>query len=234
MRACACTCVLVRVCACACMCMHVRACTCMCGHVRACTCACMCVHVHARACAYMCVRACVCVREHVRACACVHVRACACEHVRASMCVRACACMCEYARACGCMCVTRASQNTNALSKKAWANASKLPPQKVVHTYVLSCDPTSHYSIGLYRDVWIAAIASSRKSLATQTAAICVRFHGRQVRHVYVTMQITFLARKSALIYRRGLRQRVASLTIDCNGESAIRAYSINPVTFRT
>ena len=33
-------------------------------------------------------------------------------------------------------------------------------------------------SIGLYRDVWIAAIASSRKSLATQTAAICVRFQG--------------------------------------------------------
>ena len=79
--------------------------------------------------------------------------------------------------------------------------------------------------IGLYRDVWIAAIASSRKSLATQTAAICVRFHGRRVRHVYVTMQITFLARKSALIYRRGLRQRVASLTIDCNGVFAIRAY---------
>ena len=80
-------------------------------------------------------------------------------------------------------------------------------------------------TIGLYRDVWIAAIASSRKSLATQTAAICVRFHGRRVRHVYVTMQITFLARKSALIYRRGLRQRVASLTIDCNGVFAIRAY---------
>ena len=32
--------------------------------------------------------------------------------------------------------------------------------------------------IGLYRDVWIAAIASSRKSLATRTAAICVRFQG--------------------------------------------------------
>ena len=82
------------------------------------------------------------------------------------------------------------------------------------------------HSIGLYRDVWIATIASSRKSLTTQTAAICVRFHGRRVRHLYVTMQITFLARKSALIYRRGLRQRVASLTIDCNGVFAIRAYS--------
>ena len=41
-----------------------------------------------------------------------------------------------------------------------------------------------------------------------------------------VTMQITFLIRKSALIYRRNLRQRVASLTLNCNGVLAIRAYS--------
>ena len=80
-------------------------------------------------------------------------------------------------------------------------------------------------AIGLYRDVWIAAIASSTTSLATRTAAICVRFQGRRVRRVYVTMQITFLTRKSALIYRRGLRQRVASLTLNCNGDFAIRAY---------
>ena len=79
--------------------------------------------------------------------------------------------------------------------------------------------------IGLYRDVWIAAIASSTTSLATRTAAICVRFQGRRVRRVYVAMQITFLTRKSALIYRRGLRQRVASLTLNCNGDFAIRAY---------
>ena len=87
--------------------------------------------------------------------------------------------------------------------------------------------------IGLYRDVWIAAIASSRKSMATRTAAIdlCVRFHGRRVRHVYVTMQITFLARKSALIYRWGLRQRVASLTIDCNGVSAMNDYNYDMST---
>ena len=82
-------------------------------------------------------------------------------------------------------------------------------------------------SIGLYRDVWIAAIASSTTSLATRTAAICVRFHGRRVRRGYVTMQITFLTRKSALIYRRGLRQRVASLTLNCNGDLAIRAYNV-------
>ena len=54
-------------------------------------------------------------------------------------------------------------------------------------------------AIGLYRDVWIAAIASSTTSLATRTAAICVRFQGRRVHRVYVTMQITFLTRKSAL-----------------------------------
>ena len=83
----------------------------------------------------------------------------------------------------------------------------------------------SPLSIGLYRDVWIAAIASSTTSLATRTAAISVRFQGRRVRRVYVTMQITFLTRKSALIYRRGLRQRVASLTLNCNGDFAIRAY---------
>ena len=80
-------------------------------------------------------------------------------------------------------------------------------------------------AIGLYRDVWIAAIASSTTSLATRTAAICVRFQGRRVRRVYVTMQNTFLTRKSALIYRRGLRQRVASLTLNGNGVFAIRAY---------
>ena len=84
--------------------------------------------------------------------------------------------------------------------------------------------------IGLYLDVWIAAIASSTTSLATQTAAMCVRFQGRRVRRVYVTMQITFLTRKSALIYRRGLRQRVASLTLNCNGDFAIRAYCIESV----
>ena len=84
-------------------------------------------------------------------------------------------------------------------------------------------------NIGLYRDVWIAAIASSTTSLATRTAAICVRFQGRRVRHVYVTMQITFLTRKSALIYRRGLRQRVASLTLNCNGDFAIRGFARVP-----
>ena len=98
---------------------------------------------------------------------------------------------------------------------------------------LLSCQYIT-FDIGLYRDVWIAAIASSTTSLATRTAAICVRCQGRRVRRVYVTMQITFLTRKSALIYRRGLRQRVASLTLNCNGVFAIRAYSVQLIQIAT
>ena len=64
-----------------------------------------------------------------------------------------------------------------------------------------------------------------QKESGDPKAAICVRFQGRWVRHEYFTMHITFLTRKSALIYRRGLRQRVASLTLVCNGVFAIRAY---------
>ena len=111
-----------------------------------------------------------------------------------------------------------------------------LPNNRVKYDYIVkwcsgvACNWCVSLSTGLYRDVWIAAIASSTTSLATRTAAICVRFQGRRVRRVYVTMQITFLARKSALIYRRGLRQRVASLTLNCNGDFAIRAYCLNSV----
>ena len=46
---------------------------------------------------------------------------------------------------------------------------------------------TKQLTIGLDRDVWIAAIASSRKSLATRTAAIMCSFSGAtctsRVRH---------------------------------------------------
>ena len=49
-----------------------------------------------------------------------------------------------------------------------------------------------------------------------------------------VTMQITFLTRKSALIYRRDLRQRVASLTLNCNGVLAIRAYRPTFIDLKT
>ena len=77
------------------------------------------------------------------------------------------------------------------------------------------------------RDVWIAAIAWSRinESSDTNGSNMC-SFQGRLVRHVYVTMPNSFLMRKSALIYWRGLRQRVASLTLDCNDVFAIKAYA--------
>ena len=49
--------------------------------------------------------------------------------------------------------------------------------------------------------------------------------------YVYITIPITFLTRKSALIYRRGLHQRGASLTIDCNGVFAIKGYDVSSRT---
>ena len=73
-------------------------------------------------------------------------------------------------------------------------------------------------AIGLYRDVWIAAIASSRTSLFVFSSDVTSR-------HAYVTMPITFLTRKSALVYTTVICQRVASLTLDCNGVFAIKAY---------
>ena len=120
--------------------------------------------------------------------------------------------------------VTRGEGGSNALAKSCYVTLEW--PYQAIHTdYIVT--GVQGAAIGLYRDVWIAAIASSTTSLATRTAAICVRFQGRRVRRVYVTMQITFLTRKSALIYRRGRRQRVASLTLNCNGDFAIRAYDV-------
>ena len=55
---------------------------------------------------------------------------------------------------------------------------------------------------------------------------MCSFLGATYVRHAYITMQVTFLTRKSALTYRRGLRQRVASLTLDCNGVFAINKTS--------
>ena len=73
--------------------------------------------------------------------------------------------------------------------------------------------------IGLYRDVWIAAIQNESRD----------PFGGNVY---YVTMQITFLTRK----FRNGERNLhcdavqittkwVSSLTLDCNGVFAIKAY---------
>ena len=86
---------------------------------------------------------------------------------------------------------------------------------RVYHLYHSTQTLLVHYDfrcfllrlIGLNHDVWIAAIASARTSLVTQTAAICVSFQGRRVRHAYVTIKVTFLTRKSALIYTSESRQ---------------------------
>ena len=77
-------------------------------------------------------------------------------------------------------------------------------------------------AIGLYRDVWIAAIASSRTSLATLTGGNVLN----------VTMRITFVTRKFGNVERNShcdvlhiTPVRVARLVLDCNGVLAIKAY---------
>ena len=80
------------------------------------------------------------------------------------------------------------------------------------------------FTIGLYRDVWIAAIARPRTSLETQTAVMCVCFQRRRI-GPYVTMQITLFTCKCPPIRFDLYVQRVASLTLDCNGIFAIKAY---------
>ena len=52
------------------------------------------------------------------------------------------------------------------------------PPLALISSFLLFIP-----IIGLYRDVWIAAIAWSRTSLAAQMAAICVCFQRLRVRH---------------------------------------------------
>ena len=73
----------------------------------------------------------------------------------------------------------------------------------------------ARYPIGLYRDVWIAAIASSTTSLATRTAAICVRFQGRRVRRVTSQCRLRSL-RENPLWSVDGIyvRESPASLSI--------------------
>ena len=118
------------------------------------------------------------------------------------------------------------------LGKSGRFSLGVVPKPTAIANRPVSFDAKRQLTIGLYRDVWIAAIASSTTSLATRTAAICVRFQRRRVRHAYVTMQVTFLTRKSALLYRRGLRQRVASLTLNGNGDFAIRAYGLVLISY--
>ena len=88
----------------------------------------------------------------------------------------------------------------------------------------------SSLAIGIYRDVWIAAIASSRTSLATPSVVICN----------YVTMKITFVTRK----FRNGQRNLhrgavhittkwVFCITLDYNDVFAIKAYDAHLTSLR-
>ena len=75
--------------------------------------------------------------------------------------------------------------------------------------------------IGLYRDVWIAAIASIQDESGDS--------NGGNV--YYVTMRITFVTRKFGNVERNShcdvhiTPVRVARLVLDCNGVFAIKAY---------
>ena len=88
----------------------------------------------------------------------------------------------------------------------------------------LSCSSFTHcrwlchlrqVSIGLYRDVWIAAIASSRTRLATLTGAMC-KTSQCELRSLRVNSHCDVL--HIAPI-------RVARLFLYCNGDFAIKAY---------
>ena len=89
----------------------------------------------------------------------------------------------------------------------------------IYNVYKLSC-----MRIGLYRDVWIAAIASSRTRFGDS--------NGGNVSNV--TMRITFVTRKFGNVERNShcdvlhiTPVRVARLFLDCNGDFAIKAFGV-------
>ena len=95
-----------------------------------------------------------------------------------------------------------------------------------LHLLVINAQST----IGHYRDVWIAAIAWSRTSLATQTAVTCVCFQRRRVRHnanyVPYACQVRNLhCDVHTLPHTHITTVWVASLVLDCNGVFTIKAY---------
>ena len=76
--------------------------------------------------------------------------------------------------------------------------------------------------IGLYRDVWIAAIASSRTRLATLTGAMC-NTSQCEFRSLRVNSGMLNVIR--IVTYYIITPIRVARLFLDCNGDFAIKAY---------
>ena len=85
------------------------------------------------------------------------------------------------------------------------------------HDCLAEAAPTSC----LYRDVWIAAIAWSRTSLETQTPVMCVCLQRRRVRHECKLRSLHAHGRLSALLHTF----IEYSLTLDCNGVFAIKAF---------
>ena len=81
---------------------------------------------------------------------------------------------------------------------------------------------TSHVIIGLYRDVWIAAIASSRTSLATLTG-VMYNTSQCELRSLRVNSGMMNVIR--IVTYYTLPPVRVARLFLDCNGVFAIKAY---------
>ena len=100
---------------------------------------------------------------------------------------------------------------------------------------VLSCSPDIRYlrfdvlhrvlglCIGLYRDVWIAAIASSRTSLATLTGVIC-NTSQCELRSLRVNSGMLNVIRIVTYLLHITLF-RVARLVLDGNGVFAIKPY---------
>ena len=76
--------------------------------------------------------------------------------------------------------------------------------------------------IGLYRDVWIAAIASSRMRLATLSGVMCntSQCELRSLRRKFGNVE-----RNSHCDVLHFTPDRVANLVLDCNGVFAIKAY---------
>ena len=78
--------------------------------------------------------------------------------------------------------------------------------------------------IGLYRDVWIAAIASSRTNLATLTGVMC---NTSQCEITFVTRKFGNVERNVHCDVLHITPVRVARLVLDCNGVFAIKAYCL-------
>ena len=81
-------------------------------------------------------------------------------------------------------------------------------------------------AIGLYRDVWIAANASSRTRLATLMGVMC-NTSQCELRSLCVNSGMLNVIR-IVTYYTLRVRVRVANLVLDCNGVFAIKAYRMN------